>query len=160
MIRTGFGYDAHPLVAGRPLVIGGITVPYHKGAEGHSDADVLIHAIMDALLGAAGMRDIGYHFPDRDTRYKNMDSKRLLAECMAMIRQRGFEPGNVDATVCLQNPEISGHIADMQQVLTETMGVNNDQVSVKATTTEHMGFVGRGEGVAAYAVALLIKSTP
>ncbi len=158
-MRTGFGYDVHPLVAGRPLVIGGVVVPHHKGADGHSDADVLIHAIMDALLGAAGMRDIGFHFPDRDPEYHNISSKRLLAQCMEMIRDRGYELGNVDATVCLQRPRIADYIAGMQRTLAETMGVREDQVGVKASTTEHLGFVGREEGIAAYAVALLLSSS-
>ncbi len=159
MVRTGFGYDVHPLVAGRPLVIGGVSVPSEKGLDGYSDADVLIHAIMDALLGAAGMRDIGFHFPDNDPQFKNFDSKRLLGKCMELIRSRGYELGNVDATVCLQKPAISAHIPEMQKALADTMKVARDQIGIKATTTEHMGFVGRAEGISAYAVALLVTSS-
>ncbi len=159
-MRIGFGYDAHPLTAGRSLVIGGVTIPSDKGAAGHSDADVLTHAIMDALLGAAAMRDIGHHFPDDDPRYKNIQSMQLLADVMTMIRRHGYEPGNIDATVCLQRPKIAEYIPAMQRILAEAMGVDEGQVGIKATTTEHMGFVGRGEGIAAYAVALLLNASP
>jgi len=159
MIRTGFGYDVHPLVTGRSLVIGGCLIPHHKGADGHSDADVLIHALIDALLGAAALRDTGYHFPDHDPLYKNADSRQLLITCMRLIRAKGYELGNVDATVCLEQPRLSDYIPEMQKVLAETMDVETGQVGIKATTTERLGFVGREEGIAAYAVALLVKSS-
>ncbi len=159
-MRIGFGYDAHPLVTGKPLVIGGVTIPADKGAAGHSDADVLTHAIMDALLGAAALRDIGYHFPADDRWFENISSMHLLDDVMELIRSSGYEPANIDATVCLQRPKIAEYIPAMQRSLARVMGIDEDQVGVKATTTEHMGFVGRGEGIAAYAVALLFKPSP
>lgn len=159
-MRIGFGYDAHPLVTGKPLVIGGVTIPADKGAAGHSDADVLTHAIMDALLGAAALRDIGCHFPADDPRFKNISSMHLLDDVMELIRSSGYEPANIDATICLQRPRIAEYIPAMQRSLARVMGIDEDRVGIKATTTEHMGFVGRGEGIAAYAVALLFKPSP
>ena len=154
-MRIGFGYDVHKLTVGKPFVIGGITIPHEKGGEGHSDADVLIHAIMDALLGAAAMRDIGCHFPDTDPAYKNIDSKTLLMKTLVMIRDGGFEIGNIDCTVSLQHPKISPYIPKMQEALCDVMQISQDRLSIKAKTAEHLGFIGRSEGIAAYAVALL-----
>ncbi len=154
-MRIGFGYDVHKLTAGRLLLIGGVTIPHDKGAEGHSDADVLIHAIIDALLGAAAMRDIGYHFPDTNPAYKNIDSKTLLKKTLSMIRDEGYEIGNIDCTVSLQHPKISPYIPSMQEALCEVMHISQKRLSIKAKTAEHLGFIGRGEGIAAYAVALL-----
>ncbi len=158
-MRIGFGYDAHPLVTGKTLVIGGVSISFEKGAAGYSDADVLTHAIMDALLGAAALRDIGHHFPDNDPRFKNTSSMHLLDDVMELVRSSGYEPANIDATICLQRPKIAEYIPAMQRSLARVMGIDEDQVGVKATTTEHMGFVGRGEGIAAYAVVLLRKSS-
>lgn len=157
-MRIGFGHDVHALTSGRPLMIGGVLIPYHKGPAGHSDADVLIHAIMDALLGAAAMRDIGTHFPDSDNRFKNADSKRLLQQVVELVSEKGYRVSNVDATVCLQTPAISHYIPEMLKILADLMRIDPGQVSVKATTTEHLGFIGREEGISAYAVALLISS--
>ena len=154
-MRIGFGYDVHRLEPGRPFVVGGVLIPHHKGAVGHSDADVLIHAIMDALLGAAALGDIGQHFPDTDPRYKDADSKWLLEKVMLLLHQQGMMIGNIDATVCLQQPKISPCIPEMKRVLCELMQLNPDQLSIKATTTEKLGFVGREEGVAAQAVVLI-----
>ena len=154
-IRVGFGYDVHQLVEGRELWLGGIRLTHTKGLLGHSDADVLIHAVCDALLGAANMRDIGYHFPDTGAEYKDIDSKILLRRVMEMVRERGYEFGNCDCTVCAQAPKLNPHIPAMQACLAGVMGGAPDAVSIKATTTEHLGFVGREEGIAAYAVVLL-----
>lgn len=156
-IRVGFGYDVHRLQEGRPLNIGGVSVPHHKGGLGHSDADVLIHAIMDALLGAAGLRDIGVYFPDNDISLKDIDSKILLSRTMELIRAEGYLIGNIDATVCLEKPKIAGFIPEMKKVLAGILGVGEDHLSIKATTSEGMGFVGIEEGITAYAVALLSK---
>ncbi|MCS6821335.1 MAG: 2-C-methyl-D-erythritol 2,4-cyclodiphosphate synthase [Microscillaceae bacterium] len=155
--RIGQGYDTHQLVEGRDFWLGGIKIPHYKGASGHSDADVLIHAICDAILGAANLRDIGYHFPNKDAQYKDIDSKILLSRVMDMVRKRGYELVNVDATVCLEKPKISSHIEAMQNCLAAVMQVGPDAISIKATTNEKMGFVGREEGVFAQAVALLYK---
>lgn len=155
-IRVGMGYDVHRLVAGRDLWLGGIRIDHELGLLGHSDADVLIHAICDAILGAANMRDIGYHFPDNDQSFKNIDSKILLAKTVALVREKGYEIGNIDATVCAERPKINPHIPAMQQVLAQTMGISPDDVSIKATTTEKLGFTGREEGISAYAVVLLV----
>lgn len=155
-MRIGFGYDVHALMAGRPLIIGGVNIPAEKGAMGHSDADVLIHAIMDALLGAAALGDIGRHFPDTDPGYLNIDSKVLLQKVMDMIASKGLKVGNIDATICLQQPRIAPHIPAMIKALCPLLNVHEDQLSVKATTTEHLGFTGRGEGIAAHAVVLLV----
>lgn len=154
-MRIGFGYDVHALVEGRPLVIGGIIIPHHKGSAGHSDADVLIHAIIDALLGAAGLRDIGHHFPDTDSRFKNIDSKHLLTDTISMLQNNGFEIGNIDTTVCLEKPVIAEFIPKMQAVLCDVMQIAPDKLSIKAKTNEKLGFVGNEEGVTAYAVALI-----
>jgi 2-C-methyl-D-erythritol 2,4-cyclodiphosphate synthase len=154
-MRIGFGYDVHALVEGRPLVIGGIEIPHQKGSAGHSDADVLIHAIIDALLGAAGLRDIGHHFPDTDSRFKNIDSKHLLTDTISMLQNNGFEIGNIDTTVCLEKPVIEGFIPKMQAVLCDVMQIAPDKLSIKAKTNEKLGFVGNEEGVTAYAVALI-----
>lgn len=159
MNRIGFGYDVHQFSPDRKLWLGGIEVPSDKGLLGHSDADVLIHALCDALLGAAGLRDIGYHFPDtKGNEYEGIDSKILLRKTMALLRQNGYELGNCDCTICAQAPKLSPFIPAMQECLAEVMGVSANQVSVKATTTEHLGFVGREEGIAAYAVALISES--
>jgi len=153
--RIGFGIDFHQLVPGRELWIGGIKLEHHKGALGHSDADVLLHAICDAMLGAACLGDIGIHFPDTDANYKNIDSKILLKKSNELINNVGYNVGNIDSTVCLELPKIKPHSAEMQQVIAGILGVNENQVSIKATTSEKMGFVGREEGIAAYATVLL-----
>ena len=157
-IRVGFGFDVHQLKEGEDFWLGGILVPHEKGAVGHSDADVLIHTICDAVLGAANLRDIGFHFPDTDQKYKGVDSKILLKEVMSILRKEGYELGNVDATIALQKPKINPYIPDMKKVLAEVMSVSPSQVSLKATTTEKLSFVGREEGVSAYAVALVQKN--
>lgn len=154
-IRVGMGYDVHQLAEGHELWLGGIKLEHSKGAVGHSDADALIHAICDALLGAAGMRDIGFHFPNTDERYKGIDSKLLLAEVVKLIGERGFAVGNIDSTLVIEEPKINPHIDDMKHALAPILGVTTDDISIKATTNETMGFVGREEGVAAYAVALI-----
>jgi 2-C-methyl-D-erythritol 2,4-cyclodiphosphate synthase len=153
--RVGFGYDVHQLSEGYDLTIGGIRIPHTKGSVGHSDADVLIHVICDALLGAANLRDIGYHFPDTDPQYKNVDSKKLLVEVMNLIQQKGYEIGNIDSTICLQKPKVKSYIPEMNKCLSETMRIDASKISIKATTTEKMGFVGEERGIAAYAVALI-----
>lgn len=155
--RVGFGYDVHQFSPVGPLIIGGVEIPFEKGLKGHSDADVLIHAIMDALLGAAGLRDIGFYFPDTDAALEGADSKLLLARVVQMLQQNGFTIGNIDTTLCLQKPKVMDHIPAMIQTLSGIMQLSPGQLSIKATTTERMGFVGREEGAAAYAVALLKK---
>ena len=154
-IRVGMGYDVHQLVSGRDLWLGSILVTHTFGLLGHSDADVLIHAICDALLGAANMRDIGYHFPDTSGEYHNVDSKILLQKTVELIATRGYHVGNIDATICAQRPKLNPYIPEMQQCLAEVMGIPVDDVSIKATTTEMLGFTGREEGISAYAVALI-----
>lgn len=154
-MRIGFGYDVHKLVEGRKLFIGGIEIPHTHGLLGHSDADVLIHAICDALLGAAALRDIGYHFPDTSAEYDGIDSKILLAKTMRLVRDAGYELGNIDATVCAEAPKLNPHIEKMRQCLAECMNVDIGDISIKATTTEKLGFTGRREGFSAYAVALI-----
>jgi 2-C-methyl-D-erythritol 2,4-cyclodiphosphate synthase len=154
-MRIGQGFDAHALVEGRKLVIGGVQIPYEKGLAGHSDADVLIHAVCDALLGAAGLGDIGTHFPDTDARYKGIDSRKLLREAAQLLRQKKLRVANVDATIIAQAPKMAPHIAAMRANLASDLGVAPDAVNVKAKTTEKLGFIGRGEGIAAEAVALL-----
>ncbi len=156
--RIGFGFDVHQLKSGLDFWIGGIKVPYSKGGLGHSDADVLIHSICDALLGATNLGDIGKHFPDTDSKYKAIDSKILLKEVMVLIREKGYEIGNIDSTICLQTPKIGPYISEMQKVIASCMGVNTDLVSIKATTTEKLSFIGREEGVSAYATVLITKS--
>lgn len=155
--RVGFGYDVHRLVEGRELWLGGIRLGHEKGLLGHSDADVLIHAICDALLGAANMRDIGYHFPDTADEFENIDSKILLRKTVELIATKGYVVGNIDATVCAERPKLKACIPEMQRVLAEVMGVSDDDVSIKATTTEKLGFTGREEGMAAYATVLITK---
>ena len=154
-MRIGFGYDVHKLVEGRKLFIGGIEIPHTHGLLGHSDADVLIHAICDALLGAAALRDIGYHFPDTAAEYDGIDSKILLVKTMRLVRDAGYELGNIDATVCAEAPKLNPHIDKMRQCLAECMNVDIGVISIKAATTEKLGFTGRREGISAYAVALI-----
>lgn len=156
-IRVGFGFDVHRLVEGRELWLGGIRLEHEKGLLGHSDADVLIHAICDALLGAAHMRDIGYHFPDTADEFENVDSKILLKKTVQLIAEKGYTVGNVDATVCVERPKLKAHIPVMQQTLARVMGIDEEDVSIKATTTERLGFTGREEGISAYAVVLIQK---
>ena len=158
MMRIGFGYDVHQLVEGRELWLGGIKIDHSLGLLGHSDADVLIHAICDALLGAANMRDIGYHFPDTAAETDGIDSKILLRKTIALIATKGYRVGNIDATVCAERPKLNPHIPAMQACLAEVMGVDSDVVSIKATTTEKLGFTGRQEGISAYAVCLIEKA--
>jgi 2-C-methyl-D-erythritol 2,4-cyclodiphosphate synthase len=153
--RIGFGVDYHQLAAGRALMLGGIEVPHSRGAVGHSDADVLLHAICDALLGAACLGDIGVHFPDTDAQYKNIDSKKLLQQTIVLIKQEGYALVNIDSTLCLQEPKIKSYIPQMQQAIAGIAGITVKDISIKATTTEKMGFVGREEGVVAYATVLL-----
>ena len=149
------GYDVHQLVEGRDLFLGGVKIDHAKGLLGHSDADVLIHAICDALLGAANMRDIGYHFPDTSDDTLGMDSKVILAKVIDLIATKGYKVGNIDATVCAERPKINPHVPAMKACLAHVMGCDEDQVSIKATTTERLGFTGREEGISAYAVALI-----
>ena len=156
-IRVGFGFDVHQLVPGRELWLGGIKLEHELGLLGHSDADVLIHAICDALLGAANMRDIGYHFPDNSGEFKNIDSKILLAKTVDLIATKGYRVGNVDATVCAERPKLKARIPEMQEVLAKLMKVEAEDVSIKATTTEKLGFTGREEGISAYATVLIEK---
>jgi 2-C-methyl-D-erythritol 2,4-cyclodiphosphate synthase len=157
-LRIGYGYDVHPLKDGVTLVLGGVTIPHTKGATGHSDADTLTHAICDALLGAANMGDIGVHFPDTDATLCGINSQLLLQKTVGLIANKGFSIVNIDSTVCLQQPKIRPYIGQMAETLAASMGIAADQVSVKATTTEKLGFTGREEGVAAHAVVLLCKS--
>ncbi len=156
-IRIGYGYDVHRLAEGVPFWLGGIEIEHTKGAYGHSDADVLIHVICDALLGAANMRDIGFHFSDKDPQYKGIDSKILLKRVVALIEERGYLIGNIDATVCLQSPKISEYIEKMRECLAEVMEIDENDISIKATTTEKLGFVGEEQGVSAHAVALIYE---
>jgi len=156
-LRVGMGYDVHQLTEGRDLRIGGISIPHEKGALGHSDADVLLHAICDALLGAAGMRDIGVHFPDTDEAFRGADSKVLLAKTCSLLKEAGWAIVNIDSTLCLQRPKIKPYAEAMQRVIADICGVESSRISIKATTGEHMGFVGREEGVNAYAVALICR---
>lgn len=156
-IRTGFGFDVHRLVEGRELWLGGIRIPHEKGLDGHSDADVAIHALCDALLGAAALRDIGYHFPDTDPRYKGIDSKKLLREVANLLDQKGYAFGNADITICAEAPKLNPHIPKMQATLAECLSCEPDDISIKATTTERLGFTGRREGIAAYAVVMIAK---
>lgn len=158
MIRVGMGYDVHRIVEGRALWLGGIQIEWDKGLLGHSDADVLIHAICDALLGAANMRDIGYHFPDTSADTLNMDSKVILRKTIDLIATKGYKVGNIDATVCAEQPKINPHVPAMRTCLAKVIGCDEDQISIKATTTERLGFTGRQEGMSAYAVALIEKA--
>ena len=156
--RVGMGYDVHKLVEGRDLYLGGIKIEHSLGLLGHSDADVLIHAICDALLGAANMRDIGYHFPDTSADTLDMDSKVILRNTIDLLATKGYRVGNIDATICAERPKINPHIPAMCECLAEIIGCALDAVSIKATTSEHLGFVGREEGMAAYAVCLIVKA--
>lgn len=151
------GFDVHRLVEGRKLVLGGIVIPHSLGLLGHSDADVLIHAICDALLGAANMRDIGYHFPDTSDDTLDMDSKLILKQTMALIASKGYQLGNVDATICAERPKVNPHVPAMKACLAQVMNCEEDQISIKATTTEKLGFTGREEGISAYATVLIMK---
>jgi 2-C-methyl-D-erythritol 2,4-cyclodiphosphate synthase len=156
MMRIGTGFDVHALVVGRPLVIGGVTIPYERGLDGHSDADVLLHAIADAVLGALALGDLGAHFPDTDPRWKGADSRALMRHVAGLMRERGFAVGNVDATVVAQAPRLAPHVAAMRAHIAADLGCAVDAVGVKATTTERLGFAGRGEGIAAMASVLLV----
>ncbi|MDU1903614.1 MAG: 2-C-methyl-D-erythritol 2,4-cyclodiphosphate synthase [Dysgonomonas sp.] len=156
-IRVGFGYDVHRLAENRELWLGGIKIDHTVGLLGHSDADVLLHAICDALLGAANLRDIGFHFPDTASEYKDVDSKLLLKKTLEVITDKGYRVGNIDATICAERPKINPHIPAMQKVISEILNIDIDDVSIKATTSEKMGFVGREEGFAVHAVALIEK---
>jgi 2-C-methyl-D-erythritol 2,4-cyclodiphosphate synthase len=153
--RVGFGYDVHCFAEGRQLWLGGIQIDHEKGLLGHSDADVLIHSLCDALLGAAGLRDIGYHFPDTDSEFKNIDSKILLKRTIELLSAKGYLFGNTDITVCAEKPHLNKYIPQMKICLSEVMNVNPNDISIKATTSEKMGFVGREEGISAYAVVLI-----
>jgi 2-C-methyl-D-erythritol 2,4-cyclodiphosphate synthase len=155
MMRVGIGYDVHPLVKGRRLILGGVEVPFEKGLAGHSDADVLIHAIIDALFGAAGLKDIGSHFPDTDASYKDISSLLLLQRTNQIIQAKGWQIVNIDATILAQRPKLAPYNDQMRQNMAQTLGLSTEQIGVKATTSEGLGFAGRGEGIAAYAVALL-----
>ena len=157
-IRVGLGFDVHALRAGENFFLGGVKLDHEKGTFGHSDADVLIHAICDAILGAANMRDIGFHFPPSDDQYKGIDSKILLRKVVELIRDKGFEISNIDSTVALEQPKVNPYIPEMQKVLATCMNIEEEDVSIKATTTERLGFQGREEGVSAYAVVLLTKN--
>jgi len=157
-MRIGHGYDVHCLVEGRKLILGGVDIPWEKGLLGHSDADVLLHAISDAILGAIGEGDIGRHFPDTDLRYKGADSLKLLGHVMRLADVKGYRLGNVDATIVAQRPKLAPHIPVMRENIAAVLGADIDRVNVKATTTEELGFAGRGEGIAAYAVALMERT--
>ena len=157
MYKVGIGYDVHSLVIGKPFRLGGIKLNHSKGSVGHSDADVLIHAICDALLGALNLRDIGFHFPDNEKKYEGIDSKILLKKVIAMMLENKFEISNIDSTVCLQSPKLKDYIQEMKLVLAKCMQIDLSQISIKATTTEKLGFVGREEGVSCYAVVMLKK---
>ena len=157
-MRIGHGFDVHRLVADRPLVLGGVTIPWHLGLLGHSDADVLLHAICDAILGALGLGDIGKHFPDTDPAYRGIDSTRLLAQVIALAAARGWQVSNLDATVVAQQPRLAPHIPAMVTRIAEVCRVEAERINVKATTTEQLGYTGRGEGIAAYAVVLMCRT--
>ena len=154
-MRIGFGYDVHRLTDGRDLIIGGVKIPYEKGLLGHSDADVLIHSIMDAMLGALALGDIGKHFPDNSAEYKNADSTTLLRKVSEIIKEKGYRVSNIDSTICAEAPKLAAHILAMRTRIAEVLEISVDDISVKATTTEGLGFVGTGEGIAAYATCLL-----
>jgi 2-C-methyl-D-erythritol 2,4-cyclodiphosphate synthase len=160
VFRVGFGYDVHRLTSGRPLILGGVTIPHNTGLDGHSDADVLTHALIDALFGALAMGDIGTHFPDTDPAYKDCSSIKLLETTAGMLRRRGWYVSNVDTTICAQVPKIAPFIFRMRRNLAAAMDVETGRISVKATTTERLGFVGRIEGIASYAVVSVINSSP
>src|ERR1043165_5677771 len=156
-IKVGFGFDVHQLKDGHPFVVGGVDLAHHKGAFGHSDADVLLHAICDALLGAANLRDIGFHFPNTSEKYKNADSKLLLKDVVKLLKEKNYSIGNIDATLAMEAPKINPHIAAMQKAIAPILEVDADCVSIKATTNEKLGYVGKEEGVNSYAVALIYK---
>jgi len=156
-IKIGFGFDVHQLRDNHPFVLGGVNLEHHSGAYGHSDADVLLHAICDAILGAANLRDIGYHFSNTDDRWKGISSLLLLKECLTLIDQKGFAVGNIDAMICLEAPKINPHVEQMKLNISTATGIDVDDISIKATTNEALGFIGRGEGIVAYAVCLLEK---
>lgn len=155
---VGFGYDVHRLVEGRPLILGGVTIPYEKGLDGHSDADVLVHALMDALLGAAGLRDIGFYFPPSDPQFKGADSLKLLAHVVSLLAAEGYRPVNVDMSLLAERPKIGPHVEAMREKISTVLGLPPRRVGIKATTNEKMGFVGEGQGMAAYAVALITEN--
>jgi 2-C-methyl-D-erythritol 2,4-cyclodiphosphate synthase len=157
-IRVGFGFDVHQLVENRPFILGGVKLEHHSGALGHSDADVLVHAICDALLGAANLRDIGYHFSNTDDRWKGISSLILLKECVKLLNQKGWNVGNIDAMLCLEAPKINPHIPEMKVKISDAAGISEEDISIKATTNETMGFIGRKEGLVAYAVCLIEKN--
>jgi 2-C-methyl-D-erythritol 2,4-cyclodiphosphate synthase len=157
-IRVGFGFDVHQLVENHPFVMGGVNLAHHSGAFGHSDADVLLHAICDALLGAANLRDIGHHFSNTDERWKGISSLVLLQECVKLLAEKGWSIGNIDAMICLEAPKINPHVLQMKRNIAEAIAISEEDISIKATTNETMGFIGRGEGVVAYAVCLIEKS--
>lgn len=159
-MRVGIGYDVHKLVVGRPLIIGGVAIPHEKGLLGHSDADVLLHAICDALLGAAGLGDMGEHFPDSDPRFKNYDSKKFLSEVTAKLKEKGFKPFNVDSVVIAEAPRLGPYRLEMRKNIAEILDIPLEQVNVKATTEEGLGFTGKKEGIAAWAVATLLSVSP
>ena len=156
-MRIGHGYDAHKFIEGKPLVLGGVTIPYEKGLLAHSDGDAVIHALCDALLGAAAMGDIGKHFPDTDPDFRNIDSRILIRKVNGLIKERGYKPGNADITILAQAPKLMPYIDEMRKLLAQDLDVSIDEVSIKATTTEGMGFVGRKEGVAVYAVVMILR---
>jgi 2-C-methyl-D-erythritol 2,4-cyclodiphosphate synthase len=156
-MRVGIGYDVHPLVRGRRLVLGGIEIPFEKGLDGHSDADVLVHAIIDALLGAAGLGDIGTHFPSSEPKYKDISSITLLRQVGSLLQTHGWQVNNIDATVVAEQPKLSSFIPQMQRRISEALGIGPEQVGVKSTTSKGLGFLGKGEGIAAHAVALVEK---
>ena len=156
-IRVGFGFDVHQLKENHPFIVGGVDLQHHSGAFGHSDADVLLHAICDALLGAANLRDIGFHFPNTDDRWKGVSSLHLLSKCGELLLEKGWKIGNIDAMICLEAPKINPHIPEMRKRIAAAAGISEDDISIKATTGEKMGFVGREEGVTAYAVCLIEK---
>ena len=157
-MRVGVGYDVHPLVSGRRLVLGGVEIPFEKGLDGHSDADVLVHAIIDALLGATGLGDIGVHFPSSDLRYKDISSVALLRQVVSLLRDEGWLVCNVDASIVAERPRLTPFIADMRAIISEALGIGVEQVSVKSTTSKGLGFLGKGEGIAAHAVAMVEKA--
>ena len=156
-IKVGFGFDVHQLVENHPFVLGGVNLAHHSGAFGHSDADVLVHAICDALLGAANMRDIGFHFSNTDERWKGISSLLLLKECVRLIGEKGWTIGNIDAMICLEAPKINPHVPAMKKQIAQAAGISEEDISIKATTNETMGFIGREEGIVAYAVCLIEK---
>ncbi|MGN0003677.1 MAG: 2-C-methyl-D-erythritol 2,4-cyclodiphosphate synthase [Sphingobacterium composti] len=156
-IKVGFGFDVHQIKGGHPFILGGVKLEHHAGAFGHSDADVLVHAICDAILGAANLEDIGYHFPNTDMKWKGVSSLLLLKECIRLINEKGWSIGNIDAMLCLEAPKIKPYIPEMKEKIAEASGLDVEDISIKATTNETMGFIGREEGVVAYAVCLIHK---